>query len=173
MSQDRKLTEKEIDKIVVAQADDPSAWEDEIQVQPRRWRVNPSRIELAAKFFVLSALHRIGAEATLATGQREDVDIAVITAAGRALTVDVKALTGSTRWRVQEIRAQQNHFIVFVCFVSELHNPHVSPEVYVLSSNALRDAVAHEQLVELQLSDLGERLNAREAWHQLAPSTAA
>jgi hypothetical protein len=173
MNQDRKLTEKEIDELVVAQADDPNAWEDEIHVQPKRWRVNPSRIELAAKFFVLSALHRIGAEATLATGQREDVDIAVITAAGQALTVDVKALTGSTRWRVQDIRAQQNHFVIFVCFVTELHNPQVSPEVYVLPSSALRDAVAHEKIVEVHLSDLGERLNAREAWHQLVPSTAA
>jgi 3-dehydroquinate dehydratase len=74
---------------------------------------------------------------------------------------------------VEDIRAQQNHFVVFVCFLSELHNPHVSPEVYVLPSNALRDAVVHEKLVELHLSDLGERLHAREAWHQLSPTPAA
>ena len=173
MSQDRKLTEREIDDIVVAQADDPSAWEDEIPVQRKRWRVNPSRIELAAKFFVLSALHRIGANAALATGQSESVDAVVITPDGSTLTIQVKALTGSTRWRVQDIRAQRNHFVVFVCFVSEVHNPQVAPEVYVVDSNALRDLVERERLVEVQWSDLGERLNAREAWYQLAPATAA
>lgn len=172
MSADRTLTEREIDQLVVAEAGDPNAWEGEIEVHPKRWRVNPSRMELAAKFFVLSALHRIGAQATLATGEH-DVDIAVITADGRALTVDVKALTGSTRWRVEEIPARANHFLAFVCFVSELHNPQVSPEVYVGLSSSLRDIIVHEQLAEVDLADLEERFHAREAWHLLAPSTAA
>lgn len=158
--------------MVVAQADNPDAWEHEIEVRPKRWRVNPERVELAARFFVLSALHRIGVEASVATGQ-PGVDIAVITADGHASTVEVKALAGSTRWHVERTPTRPNHFLVFVCFVSELHNPHVSPEVYVLPSGALRDIVLHEQLAEVDLVDLEERLHGREAWHYLAPSTAA
>jgi hypothetical protein len=173
MNQDKRLTEKEIDNLVVSQVDDPTAWEEEIRVHPKRWRVNPSRIELAAKFFVLSALHRLGAEATVALGEHGDTDIAVLTNTGRTLTVEVKAVTGSTRWRVEEIHAKRDHYIVFVCFVHELSNPHVSPEVYVLSSDELRDVVTQDRLTELQLSDLGERMKVREAWDQLMPSTAA
>jgi hypothetical protein len=174
MSQRNDKTEKEIDDIVVSQADDPTAWEDEAHVEPRRWKVNPSRLELAAKFFVLSALHRLGAEATLALGEREDVDIAIIDEAGKATTVDVKTLTGGWRWRVEDIHARKNHYVVFVCFTSEILNPHVSPEVFVLSSQALRNALLRQHESEIRVDDLGTELKAREAWHQLiAPSPAA
>jgi hypothetical protein len=174
MSKQNGKTEKEIDDIVVSQADDPTAWEDEAIVRPRRWRVNPSRMELAAKFFVLSALHRLGADARLALGDREDMDIAIITEGGEATTVDVKTLTGGWRWRVEDIHARKNHYVVFVCFTSELRNPHVSPEVFVLPSQTLHDALLRQHESEVRLDDLGEELKAREAWHQLvAPSPAA
>lgn len=173
MTEAKRPSEREIDEIVASQADDPSAWEDEIRVHPKRWRVNPTRIELAAKFFVLSALHRLGAKATLALDENEDIDIAVITDAGRALTVEVKTLTGSTRWRVEEIRAQQDHYVLFVCFVEDLHNPHVPPEVYVVPSKDLRNIITDHHLAEIQLSDLAGEMNVREAWYRLTTSTAA
>ncbi|HEY0370544.1 MAG TPA: hypothetical protein VGD79_00985 [Thermoanaerobaculia bacterium] len=160
-------TEREIDDLVISQADDPSAWEEEASVKPRRWKVNPSRLELAAKFFVLSALHRLGAEATLALGEREDVDIAIITEAGRATTVDVKTLTGGCRWRVEDIHGRMNHYVVFVCFTSEILNPHVSPEVFVFPSQTLQDALSRQHSTEIRVDDLGAELKAREAWHQL------
>lgn len=160
-------TEKEIDDIVVSQADDPTAWEEEAHVKPRRWKVNPSRLELAAKFFVLSALHRLGAEATLALGEREDVDIAIITEAGRATTVDVKTLTGGWRWRVEDVHARDNHYVVFVCFTSDILNPHVSPEVFVLASQTLQNALSRQLASEIRIDDLGAELKARDAWHQL------
>jgi|ERR1051326_2021567 hypothetical protein len=167
-------TEREIDDIVVSQADDPAAWEEEAHVKPRRWKVNPSRLELAAKFFVLSALHRLGAEATLALGEREDVDITIITEADRARTVDVKTLTGGWRWRVEDIHARTNHYVVFVCFTSEILNPRVSPEVFVLPSETLQSALSHQHATEIRVDDLGTELKAREAWHQLiAPAPAS
>jgi len=174
MSQRSVKTETEIDDIVVSQADDPEAWEEEAHVRPRRWKVNPSRLELAAKFFVLSALHRLGAEATLALGEREDVDIAIITEAGKATTVNVKTLTGGWRWRVEDIHARQNHYVVFVCFTSEIRNPHVSPEVFILPSHALQNALSRQHETEVRVDDLSRELEARDAWHQLiAPSSAA
>lgn len=132
MTQRTHRTEKQIDDLVVAQADDPTAWEEEAAVKPRRWKVNPSRLGLAAKFFVLSALHRLGADATMALGEREDVDIAIINEAGKATTLDVKTLTGGWRWRVEAIHARKDHYVIFVCFTSEIRNPQVSPEVFVL-----------------------------------------
>ena len=174
MSQRNDKSEKEIDDIVVSQADDPNEWEEEAHVKPRRWKVNPSGLELAAKFFVLSALHRLGAEATLALGEREDVDIAIITEAGKARTVDVKTLTGGWRWRVEDIHARRNHYVVFVCFTSEILNPHVSPEVFVLPSQTLQNALLRQHETEIRVDDLGAELKAREAWqHLIAPSPAA
>jgi hypothetical protein len=174
MTQRTHRTEKEIDDVVVAQADDPTAWEEEAHVKPRRWKVNPSRLGLAAKFFVLSALHRLGADATLALGEREDVDIAIINEAGKATTLDVKTLTGGWRWRVEDIHARKDHYVVFVCFTSEIRNPQVSPEVFVLPSQALHAALLRQQADEIRVDVLGAELNAREAWHQLvAPAPAA
>lgn len=174
MSQQNDMTEKEIDDIVISQIDDPTAWEDEVHVKPRRWKVNPSQLERAAKFFVLSALHRLGADATLTLGEREDVDIAILNDAGWATTVDVKTLTGGWRWRVEEIHARKNHYVVFVCFMSEIRNPHVSPEVVVVPSQSLQNALLHHHEAEIRVDDLGAELKAREAWHQLvAPSPAA
>ena len=174
MSQQDDKTEKEIDAIVISQADDATAWEEEAYVKPRRWRVNPSRLELAAKFFVLSALHRLGADATLALGEREDVDIAIINETGRATTVDVKTLAGGWRWHVENIHARQNHYVVFVCFTSEILNPHVPPEVIVLPSETLQNALLRQHETEIKVDDLGAQLKAREAWHQLiAPASVA
>jgi len=173
MSQKRARTEKEIDAIVVSQADDQTAWEEEAVVRPRRWRVNPARLELAAKFFVLSALHRLGADATLSLGERDDVDIVIIN--GRTVTTaQVKTLTGGWRWHVEDIRARENHFIIFVAFTNEIRNPHVSPDVLVLRSLTLQNALLGQHETEIRIDTLGSQLKALEAWDQLlAPSPAA
>jgi hypothetical protein len=166
-------TEKEIDDRVIAQADDPTAWEEEVVVHPRRWRVSPSRLDQAAKFFVLSALHRLGADAALAIGEPDDVDIVIINERS-VITAQIKTLTGGWRWHVQTIRARENHFVIFVGFTTDIHNPHVSPEVFVVRSQALKAALLRQQDNEINVDRLGAELNAHEAWHELvAPSPAA
>jgi len=57
---------------------------------------------LAAEFHVLLALHRLGADATLTVGNKKSVDIAVVQATGRSLTVDVKGLAGKTSGVVRD-----------------------------------------------------------------------
>lgn len=167
-------TDDEIDEIVVSQADDQAAWDEPFDVKPRRrWHVKPSRLELAAKFHVLSALNRLGVEASLIVGERDDVDIAVIREPGRAITAQVKALVGTTRWRVEELRARKDHYVVFVCYVRELHNPLVPPEVFVLASDTLRGELAERAAEIVSLDEVGERLQGREAWHRLVAASAA
>jgi hypothetical protein len=172
MSQRNDQTEKEIDARVIAEADDPEAWEEEAVVHPRRWRVNPSRLDLAAKFFVLSALHRLGAQATLAPGDFADVDIVIIKD-GTVITAQVKTLTGGWRWHVEEVHSRENHYIVFVGFTTEIHNPQVSPEVFVLPSKTLQAALLRQHETEISVYALGEQLKAHEAWHQLVSSPPA
>jgi hypothetical protein len=172
MSQHNDMTEKEIDARVIAEADDPTAWEEEAIVHPRRWRVNPSRLDLAAKFFVLSALHRLGAQATLAPGDPADVDIVIINGQ-TVITAEVKTLTGGWRWHVEEIHARENHYILFVGFTTAIRNPQVSPEVFVLPSKTLEAALLRQQETEIRVDTLGEQLHAHEAWHQLVSSPPA
>jgi len=58
MSARKRLSEEEIDKIVIAQADDESAWDEPVQVR----RDEPAAVsipaELAARVAFLARLHR-------------------------------------------------------------------------------------------------------------------
>src|SRR5687767_12079158 len=45
---------------------------------------------LAAEFFVLSSLHRLGLTATLTVGNKKSVDVVVVRSTGDAVTIDVK-----------------------------------------------------------------------------------
>ena len=93
---------------------------------------------LAAEFYVLSVLHRLGVDATLTLGNKKAVDIAVIKAAGSALTIDVKGLAGTTSWPVDNVKeSKDRHFLVFVCFGGRIIDPAYQPEVWVVPSAAL------------------------------------
>ena len=90
---------------------------------------------LAAEFFVLSLLHRLGLTANLTLGNKKSVDIAVVLDRGRAVTIDVKGLAGMTSWPVDNLGSgEPNHFVVFVCFLGRISETLVSPEVYVVPS---------------------------------------
>lgn len=54
---------------------------------------------LAAEFYVLSCLHRIGLTANLTLGNKKGVDIVVARDAGDAVTVEVKESRGVTSGR--------------------------------------------------------------------------
>ena len=59
---------------------------------------------LAAEFYVLSMLHRLGADASLTLGNKKAVDILVVRGAGKALTIDVKGVAGRFDWPADNIR---------------------------------------------------------------------
>ena len=47
---------------------------------------------LAAEFYVLSMLHRLGFDASLTLGNKKAVDIVVVRDSGNVVTIDVKGL---------------------------------------------------------------------------------
>ena len=97
---------------------------------------------LAAEFYVLSVLHRLGVDATLTLGNKKSVDITVVRSAGNTVTVDVKGLAGTTSWPVDNVKDVKNgHFFVFVCYGGKINQPDVLPEVWVISSSALEPFV--------------------------------
>lgn len=97
---------------------------------------------LAAEFYVLSVLHRLGISATLTIGNKKSVDIVVTRDAGDALTIDVKGLAGTSNWPVDNLKAgRKNHFIVFVTFLGKISDPSVVPEVYIVPSQQVSGLV--------------------------------
>lgn len=169
------LTDEQMNELVIADVNDPSAWGDPVAVGPskgpRRIR-HAKHLELASKFYVLSVLHRLGADATLTFSQSDNVDITVVLESGNALTVDVKTLTGPKEWPIAEFRARPGHFLTFVWYAAA-GRPDTPPGVYIVASEQLRHFLANHREDSISLDRLDEAVHAREAWEQLAVSPAA
>lgn len=171
----RDLTDEQINELVAADVNDPSAWGEPIIVGPSK---GPRRIkhakhlELASKFYVLSVLHRLGADATMTFSQSDNVDITVVLESGHALTVDVKSLTGPLEWQVADFSAKAGHFLTFVWYPTA-SNPNTPPRVYIVASEELSRFLASHRQDRVSLERLDEEVHARDAWERLAFSPAA
>lgn len=123
---------------------------------------------LASEFYVLSMLHRLGCDACLTLGNKKSVDIVVVRNSGDVATIDVKGLSGSTSWPVDNVKIAKNHFLVFVSFLGKIGDHTVMPEVYVVPSERLAPLVYHSPNGNrhvLQLSKMRkEGAEFRDAW---------
>jgi hypothetical protein len=174
----KKTSEKSLKRQLIEDASNPNAWEDPIGVpasrQPRpEWYGRAAHLELAAKFYVLSVLHRLGAEANLTFAQPDNVDITVVKRSGEAFTIDVKTLTGSARWPVEQFRARKQHFLVFIFFKREWRNPQVVPDIYIWPSEGLQKIIAGYNEPTISLKDLASKLDSTSAWHDFTVQPAA
>jgi len=169
------LTDEQMNELVFADVNDPSAWGDPILVRaskgPRRIK-HAKHLELASKFYVLSVLHRLGADATLTFSQSDNVDITVVLESGNALTVDVKTLSGPLEWHVVDFRARIGHFLTFVRYPIEA-DPNTPPDVYIVASEQLQAFLANRREETISLKDLDDEVHAREAWERLSVPNAA
>jgi len=123
---------------------------------------------LAAEFYVLSTLYRLGVAANLTLGNRKSVDIVVAGDVGEVTTIDVKGLAGNTAWPADNVKDfRPNHFPVFVCYRGRIADPTVPPEVYVVPSQELVYHAPGGRKV-IRLSTLRrEGTRYRDAWHLL------
>ncbi len=126
---------------------------------------------LAAEFYVLSMLHRLGVDANLTLGNKKSVDIAAVRGAGDTITIDVKGLAGTTGWPVDNFGGGKNgHYLIFVCFLGRIADPGVLPEVFVVPSQDLEPLIykAPGGRKVLQLAKLRKKGQIyRNAWQQL------
>ena len=178
MSGRKKPSEAEIKRMLIADAGNPNAWEAPITVpasrSPRPARYGRSmHLELAAKFYVLSVLHRLGAEASLTYAQPDGVDIAAVRQSGEAFTIDVKTLTGTKQWLIEQLSGRKNHFLVFVCFAQDWSDPQAVPEVYMWQSERLKSFLAREKVTTVSLDAVAAKLDPMAAWEQFATQPAA
>lgn len=91
---------------------------------------------IASEFYVVSVLSRLGLDASLTLGNKKRVDIAVVFAEGKAITIDVKAVAGKMDWLLGNSVPHQSpgHFIVLVCYEAKFSDPSVLPRVWIVPS---------------------------------------
>jgi hypothetical protein len=101
--------------------------------------MNAYNTNLAAEFYVLSMLYRLGADASLTLGNKKAVDIAVALTSGQTVTIDVKGVAGPHDWPCDNVKlpALANHFLVLVSFEGKMANPHMVPSVWVVPANEI------------------------------------
>jgi len=90
---------------------------------------------LAAEFYVLSCLHRLGATANLTLGKKKGVDLVVVRDAGDAVTVEVKGLAGKYEWPADNLVTENkdDHFVALVSFEGRIgHREMPPPRVWIL-----------------------------------------
>jgi len=124
---------------------------------------------LAAEFWVLSSLHRLGHAASLTLGNRKAVDILVEGQDGEYATVDVKGVAGKHDWPADNIQPvdSQRHFFVFVSFEGRIGDPDILPEVWIVPSAAVTRFIKHYKTRSVvsrkKLKEGGREYH--QAWH--------
>lgn len=174
----RKASQKEIEINLIKDANDPNAWEKPIKVPasraPRPDRYGRSgHLQLAAKFYVLSLLHFLGADASLTSPQADNVDITVVRQPGEALTIQVKILMGTSNWPVEKFSARKHHFVAFIRYERTSDNPHVAPDVYIWASERLQALIRRDRTKTVSLEDVASKLDPKSAWKQFVARPAA
>jgi hypothetical protein len=88
---------------------------------------------MAAEFYVLSMLRRLGVNALITLGNQKAVDI-LVEKDGKTLTIDVKGLAGKDAFPVANYTAKPDHYLVFVCFMGRITDPEALPTVFIVPS---------------------------------------
>jgi hypothetical protein len=94
---------------------------------------------LAAEFFVMSTLHRLGVNALLTLGNNKAVDI-VVEKGADTLTVKVRGLSGTGSFPIGDytVKARDSrHYYVFVSFLGKIDDPASPPEAYIVPAKDL------------------------------------
>jgi hypothetical protein len=177
-SRKQKLLDDQIEAEVLSELDDPSAWEEPIFVPPSKsplpeWVTIGRHLEMSARFHVLSILHRLGAEASLTNAYLENVDITVVHAPGRVLTIDVKTLVGSGNWRVQPFSSRKHHYVAFVVYARKaMNDPSAAPDVLIFPSGQLKAFVERQASATVNVQSLARELGISNSWQQLIAEAA-
>lgn len=131
-------------------------------MQPK-WQTN-----IASEFHILSLLTRLGFDATLSLGNRKQVDITVVLAEGRALTVDVKAVANRNDWPIGNVvNPSKDHFVILVSYESKFGDPQVSPRVWVVPSSDVQRFTKTGRFPVLHRKAIVESGEYEDAWHLL------
>lgn len=113
------------------------------QITPRASSFNTG---MAAEFFVLSQLFRMGLEAYLSQGNKKSIDIRVVHNPEKAISIDVKAVRAYSSLVVNNVISAPDHFVVFVIYNNKFEDVTVSPDVFIVPSEEVGAITKHFQL---------------------------
>lgn len=99
---------------------------------------------LAAEYYVLSILYRLGVNAHLTLGNKKSVDI-VVEKDEELITIDVKGLRDTSCFPIDNWnKRDKKHFLAFVTFLNKIDDPCILPEVFIVPSLELE--MEHDEL---------------------------
>jgi len=98
---------------------------------------------VAAEYFVLSQLFRLGLEAYLSQGNKKTIDIRVIQENGNPISLDVKAVRGYSSLVVNNVEVRDDHYVVFVIYNNKFEDVSTLPEVYIVPSVDVPSITSH------------------------------
>ncbi len=135
--------------------------------------MKPYDTNLASEFFVLSSLHRLGADATLTLGNKKSVDIVVVRKAGDAITIDVKGVAGRWDWPADNIREPKHpgkQFLVLIIYEGKITDLSSNPSVWIIPykqvSKFIKKYSGRKNISRMLIQNNGKRY--RDAWRLIA-----
>lgn len=97
-------------------------------------RANAFNSGVAAEYFILSQLYRLGLEAYVSQGNKKAVDIRVVLSDNKAISIDVKAVRGYSSLVVNNVEPKENHYLAFVIYNNKFDDVQILPSVYIVPS---------------------------------------
>jgi len=87
---------------------------------------------IASEYLVLSMLYRLGADAYITMGNKKSIDIGVIKEDGTRISIDVKSVRGYSSIPVDNIKVENNHFMVFVIYKNKFDDVSIMSKFYIV-----------------------------------------
>ena len=97
-------------------------------------RANSYNTGIASEYLILHNLYRLGLEAYISQGNKKSIDIRVVLNNQKTLSIDVKSVRDYTSLIVNNVVAQENHFIVFVVYNKKFEQVEFIPEIFIVPS---------------------------------------
>ena len=106
-------------------------------------RANTFNTGVAAEYFILSQLYRLGFEAYISQGNKKAIDIRVIKNDNTPISIDVKAVRGYSSLVVNNVKVMENHFIIFVIYNDKFEDVSTIPDIFIVPSIDVPSITSH------------------------------
>jgi len=131
-------------------------------------RANSYNTGIAAEYFILSQLYRMGIEAYVSQGNKKAIDIRIIKENGDSISVDVKAVRDYSSFIVNNIAERKNHFIVFVAYNKKIEKLKTFPEIFIVPSYNINSIVEKYKKERRILKNGLTKNNYKDRWDLLS-----
>ena len=137
---------------------------------------DPYNTNLAAEFFVLATLHRLGRDAFLTLGNKKGVDIVILTTSRTAISLEVKGVADKYDWPANNIHIfdKLHQLYALVCFEGKIKEPTAMPNVWIVPSTRLQPFVRRykDRVVISRAAMLKGGKEFLSAWQMIGDSVA-